>query len=347
MATNKHKRGGGNLEKIKPLTQHEWMQCNEFNRNLCNEFLENSTELSPKTIKSYTSNLKIWLNWVRLHCDDKRHVDIKSRDYLRFQNYLINLEHSSSDIKNKRAAISSLNNYIVVYYEDVYPTFRNFISRGIKSPEKSFVREKNPPTKAEMDMLFQKLEELEEWQKIAYLKFTFDTGCRRAEARQLLKSVVDSEPIVKTINVVNDEGLEEEKQSAYYITHKIRCKGKGKTGKVRTFKLNKGTMLALQKWLDVRGDDDCKYMFVTKHGGKINQVSESTFNQWSSGLFTKLLGRRFHPHILRESRATSLVVEDGKDIESARKLLGHESCETTQIYVVKDDEDDIDDLYIE
>ena len=68
----------------------------------------------------------------------------------------------------------------------------------------------------------------------------------------------------------------------------------------------------------------------------------------ASGLVTQLLGRRFHPHILREARATIGVVEDGKSAEAMQKLLGHESVETTMNhYIIKeDDEDEIDELFV-
>jgi integrase len=309
------------------------------------EFLDNSTELSPKSLKSYKSNLMIWFNWVRENLDNKKHIDIKSREYLRYQNWLVKLEHSSSDISNKRSAISTLNNYIMIYYEDLYPSFRNFINKGIKKPEKAFVHEKIPPTKAEMAMMVEKLEEQEQWQKIAYLKFTFETGCRREESRQILKSLVEAEPIVKNKKVKNEDGTEEEKEIKYYLTPKIRCKGKGRTGKIRRLKFSDYSMNALKKWIEVRGEDECEYMFVTKYGGKIKQVGETTFNQWATNTFAKLLGRRFHPHILREGRATSIVVEEGKPIEAAQKLLGHNSSETTKIYVISEDDDDDDELF--
>ena len=40
-----------------------------------------------------------------------------------------------------------------------------------------------------------------------------------------------------------------------------------------------------------------------------------------------------------------MVVEEGMDIKLAQKLLGHESSETTEIYVIRDDTDELDDLY--
>jgi site-specific recombinase XerD len=54
-----------------------------------------------------------------------------------------------------------------------------------------------------------------------------------------------------------------------------------------------------------------------------------------------------HPHLFRESRATNLVVHSGKDMETARKLLRHQSQETTKIYVIREDIDDADDAFID
>lgn len=333
------------MERLNEITEDEWSKCNEFNRNMMNEFLQSSTDLSPQSIKSYHSNLMIWFNWVRKNLDNKREVDIKSRDYLRYQNWLLSLDHSTADLHNKRSAISSLNNYIVVYYEDLYPTFHNFINKAIKMPASSFVHDKQPLTKAELADMINKLEKLGEWQKIAYIKFTYETGCRRGETRQILKDIINTKPIIKTKEVINEEGNEEQKEIKYYLTPKIRCKGKGKVGKVRKLKFSDYAMDAFKKWIAVRGDDDCEYMFITKFHGEIKQVSISTFNTWSKSLFTKLIGRRFHPHLLRESRATAIVVEDGKNIEVAQHLLGHNSSETTKIYVIKDDDDDDDELF--
>lgn len=338
------------MEKLKPITDKEWLLVNEFNRKLRDEFITNSVELSDDTLKAYKSNLAIWFNWVRENLNNKRHIDIKSIEFKRYQNWLTNLGHSSSDIYNKRAAISSLNNYILLYYEDEYPTFRQFINKGIKKPEKAFVHEKVPPTKEELQMMIEKLEESnikDKYMKIAYLKFTFETGCRRSETAQIRKDIIDAKPIVKTIQVKNEDGIEEEKEVKYYLTQKVRCKGRGKTGKIRQLKFSDYAMDAFKKWLEVRGEDDCEFMFVTRYDGQVKQVSKTTFNLWGKDVFTPILGRRFHPHILREARATSIVVEDGKNIEAAQKLLGHQDSSTTQIYVIRDDDDDdSDELFI-
>lgn len=338
------------MKKIPPITEEEWMLCNEFNRNLRDEFIENSIELSPKSLDSYRSNLQIWFNWIRKNCDNKKQIEIKSRDYLKFQNWLVNLGHSSADISNKRSAISSLNNYLLVYYEDEYKTFRNFISKAVKKPEPKLVNEKNPPTIAEMQTLCDALENSnikDKYMKIAWLKFSWETGCRRAESLQLLKSVINQQPITKTVKVKDEKGNVAEKEATYYMTHSIRCKGRGKTGKVRKFKFSDYAMDALKKWLEVRGEDECEFMFVVTSDHAIHQISPETFNQWCSGPFSKILGRRLHPHALRESRATSIVIEEGKSAEAAQRLLGHESVETTRKhYIICDaQEDEADELF--
>lgn len=339
------------MKRLSPVTEEQWLKCNEFNRNLRDEFISNSTELSPQSLKSYNSNLAIWFNWVRENLNNKKQTDIRSIEYLRYQNWLVNRGSSSSDVANKRAAISSLNNYILLYYEVEYPTFRNFINKGVKKPEKSFVNEKDPPTKEELQMMIDKLEVSnikDKYMKIAYLKYTFETGCRRGETLQLKKDIVNTKPIIKTTMVKNEDGIEEEKVVKFYLTDKTRCKGPGKTGKIRKLKMSDYSMDAIKKWLEVRGDDDCEYVFATRYGGQVGQVAPTTFNNWATDIFTKLLGRRFVPHCLRSARATSIVVEDGKDIKAAQKLLGHTSSTTTEIYIVKEDDDsESDELFID
>jgi len=322
------------------------MLCNEYNRKIVDEFLKNSTQLSKQTIKSYRSNLMIWFNYVKENLDNKPQTEIKSRDYMFYQNWLINLNHSSSDIKNKRAAVSSLNNYIVLFYSDIYPMFKNFIVRGMPQPEKSFVHEKKPPNKEEFNHLINELKKREEWQKVAWLMVSYTTGCRRAESRQLLKEIAGYDPIVKTKESINDDGKIEIRTSTFYLTHKVRCKGRGRKGSVRPLCFDVDTMVAIKKWIEVRGNDDCPYLFVAKNSVNTNQISESSLNSWCNGLFSDIVGRRIHPHIFRESRASVGVLEEGRDIKSISRLLGHKSEETTKIYIIGDTEDDdMDDLF--
>lgn len=63
-------------------------------------------------------------------------------------------------------------------------------------------------------------------------------------------------------------------------------------------------------------------------------------------MISPIVGRSLHPHSLRASRATQAVVEDGKDVEAVRQLLGHEDQSTTlNFYIVRQDDENIDDLF--
>lgn len=103
----------------------------------------------------------------------------------------------------------------------------------------------------------------------------------------------------------------------------------------------------IKKWLKVRGEDNCPFVFVTKTYNRdtdaynVEQVSETTFNNWCKYLFTKIIGRRIHPHLFRESRATNLVVYEHKSPEVAQKLLGHNDVSTTKNhYIIMDNSND-------
>lgn len=65
-----------------------------------------------------------------------------------------------------------------------------------------------------------------------------------------------------------------------------------------------------------------------------------------SAEISEIVGRRCTPHNFRRSRATNLVCHDHRSLETAQKLLGHESSETTQIYVIREDSDDADEAFI-
>lgn len=323
--------------KIEDVTEENWILVNPENRKITEEFLRESTQLSPQTLKQYNSALRIYFNWIRENANNKPFYQIKARDYLMYQNFLVRNNMSSSGIKFKRSAVSSLNNYVELYYAEEYKDFRQYITKAIATPPPTFVNEKNPLTLQEYDNLCSKLEEKNLWQILAYVKFSFATGARRGEVRQLLKEIVEYEP--KIISTENGD-------VKTYSTHPIRCKGKGFLGKVRKLQFDESAMESIKKWLSIRGDDDCKYVFALKSNGEYYQVGETTFNSWANNYIEPIIGRRFHPHLLRETRATTLVVEQGKDIKTAQKLLDHKSSTTTEIYVIRKDEEDADDAFL-
>ena len=327
-------------EKIVGFTDEEFKEkVNKANKELVNDFLKQS-HLSEKTLKQYKSALYIFCKWVHEECgEDEKIPELRPRHALRFQNFMIDSGLSSSGIKFKRSAVSSLFNFIEVYWSDEYPSCRNIYTKAIPSVENIKKKEKVPLTPDEITRLIDVLTERKDWQKIAYLRLTYITGCRREESRQFLKEIINHE------KVKDKDG----KQKKYYVTNKVRAKGRGREGKERRFKFNDEAMDAIKKWVEYRGtqvtNDDCPYLFVSKTKDGYKQVHPNTFNLWCED-FTEILdGKLVFPHLLRSSRATNAVLEDGVDVKAVQDMLGHKSSETTEIYIVREEEDLDDDLY--
>lgn len=338
-------------QKIPSITDEKWHQVNPFNRDMVQEFLDNKTELSIESKNAYSSTLKIFFYWVFENCQNKSFLEIKKKDFMRYLNWLTNRGLSESAIKLKKASVSSFCNYVIMMYEDEYPTFHSFVTADMKVRKTGYVHEKQPLTPEEYKYLCDELKNQKEWQKLAYLVFSYSTGCRRSEAAQLLKEVVEYTPKEKEIKILDEDGKEITAVSKSYQTHTIRCKGTSMVGKPRKLKFGQDCMDALKKWIEVRGEDDCPYMFVVITGGNskektktVKQVSKTTFNGWCTNLFSDIVGRRVHPHLTRESRATNIVVYEGKSAEVAQKLLGHNDVSTTKKhYIIVDDEEDASD----
>lgn len=185
---------GKNAKRSDEITDEMWQEVNEFNRNMVQEYLENQAELSIKSKKGYESGLRIFFYWVKDHLNNKSCLEIKKKEFVKYLNWLTNRGLSDSAIKFKKSCVSAFCNYIMMMYEEEYPTFRSFVTSEMKVVKTGNVYEKAPLTPDEYVFLCQELEKREEWQKLAYLTFSYSTGCRREEARQLLKEVVDYEP---------------------------------------------------------------------------------------------------------------------------------------------------------
>lgn len=322
--------------KEKPVTSEMWEKVNSYNRNFVEEFLMESTHLSAKSQVQYKSALYQFYYWVHETLNDKKINQIKKKDFLRYQNSLIRRGVSSNGIKMKRSAISSMNKYLINYYEDEedFMTFRNFVE-GVQNPTPNKVYNKIPLSKDELELIYKTLEEDEEWQIIAGLKVLYSSGCRRGEFLQLKKEIVNYEPLKdKDGNPTNT-----------YKTNPVRAKGKGEQGEIRPLLIDKEAIDAINKWLEVRGEDDCEYIFISKHDGKIQQLGITTPNYWFKEIISDIVGRRINVHLTRSTRATH-ALEDGSDIKAVARLLSHKQTSTTeQFYDLRDNEDDVFDMF--
>jgi site-specific recombinase XerD len=117
----------------------------------------------------------------------------------------------------------------------------------------------------------------------------------------------------------------------------IRCRGKGR--KERCTPLTRHTVSALRTWLKERQGCGADVVFPSRRGGPL---SRDAVERLVSKYATKgeqpcpsLKGKKVSPHVLRHTTAVELL-RAGVDRSVIALWLGHESVETTQMYLDAD-----------
>ena len=117
----------------------------------------------------------------------------------------------------------------------------------------------------------------------------------------------------------------------------LRCEGKGR--KERSTPLRRNTASLLERWLKQRrgsGDDP---LFPSIRGDKLSRDALEHLvrkhNRTAAASCPSLAGKRVSPHTLRHSTAMELL-QHGVDQTVIALWLGHESVETTQVYIHAD-----------
>jgi len=117
----------------------------------------------------------------------------------------------------------------------------------------------------------------------------------------------------------------------------VRCRGKGR--KERCTPLAKPTVAVLQAWIREQGRGDSKTLFPSSRGGSLSadgvQHLLARHVMKARKSCSSLRKKRVSPHVLRHAAAMELL-QAGVDRAVIALWLGHESVETTQIYLDAD-----------
>ena len=144
----------------------------------------------------------------------------------------------------------------------------------------------------------------------ALLTLAFQTGLRLSELTSLDRSAI-----------------------AFGPGAHVRCRGKGR--KDRSTPLTTGTAAVLRAWLKEPGPVT-EVLFPNARGGRLSadsvQYLVRKYTQVAAVRCTTLRGKRVSPHVLRHSAAMELLAA-GVDSSVIALWLGHESVNTTQIYL--------------
>ena len=117
----------------------------------------------------------------------------------------------------------------------------------------------------------------------------------------------------------------------------VRCQGKGR--KERCTPLAKPTVRVLAAWIKEQGQDGSKILFPSARGGSLSSDSVQYLATKYAAVARKncpsLSQKRVSPHVLRHTAAMELL-QAGVDRALIALWLGHESVETTQVYLDAD-----------
>ena len=144
----------------------------------------------------------------------------------------------------------------------------------------------------------------------ALLTLAFQTGLRLSELTSLDRSAITFGP------------------GAH-----VRCRGKGR--KDRSTPLTTGTAAVLRSWLK-EPEPATEVLFPNARGGRLSadsvQYLVRKYARVAAVRCPTLRGKRVSPHVLRHSAAMELLAA-GVDSSVIALWLGHESVNTTQIYL--------------
>jgi len=302
--------------RLPEVTDEMWQLVDKHHRDMVNEFIDSNAQLSPQSRSQYRSALRQWFYYVYSHLDNKPLYKISKRDFLKYMSYLQTRNMSSATLAFKKAAVSTMNNFIenVICEDDErYENFRNF-TKNLPQLAKNQVYNKVKITKQEYEYMRDKLLEDEDYLGAAWLATSFNAGSRRGETPQFKTEI---------LNYPIPEG------QTYIMSHPVRLKGKGVDGKVEEYMVNTEALKYMRLWVEKRGYDH-DYIFTVKHGGKIQRMSLGWANNFCINVLSPMLGRRINPHLFKSSCITYLL-ESGVDIALVSKFVAHHNDVSTTI----------------
>ena len=267
---------------------------NKENIGLMNEFLDylESVDRSEKTIYQYEKDLNIFFVWNLKNNNNKFFVDIKKRDFIKFQKTALNeYKWSPARIKRVKSCISSLSNYVESFLDDEFEDYRSVIKK-IESPVNEKVRDKSIIPDDKIELLLNTLTREKRYEQACAIAVAAYSGMRKAELLLMKDEYFDDNHIVY--------------DGAMYMTDKIRTKGRGKQGKQLNKYILIGAKPYIDNWINYKKDNglNSEWLFVFKENGTVHKRKSLDF--WNKHM-SEIIGMPFYWHSLRHYLTSRLI----------------------------------------
>jgi site-specific recombinase XerD len=275
-------------------------------------------QVSSHTIASYRDTFRLLLHYAQQHLGKAPSVltlpDLDTPFLGAFLDHLEQGRNNSARSRNVRlAAIHSFFRYVALHA----PEHSGLAQRVLAMPSKRYLRRPVDFLAPDEVAALLAAPDLNKWsgrRDRALLLLAVQTGLRASELLGLRCQDIELGP------------------GAH-----VRCQGKGR--KVRNTPLRKETIAVLRNWLQERQGKDSEPAFPTIKGTVLSHDAlQYLLNKHLAVArcrCTSLSGKRVTPHVLRHTLAMDLL-HHGVDRSVIALWLGHESVETTSIYLQAD-----------
>lgn len=264
------------------------------------EYLQFEKRYSPHTITSYKKDLEDFSHFF-LRTESSENLAKADKKIIR--NFIVELSENDISKRSINRKLSSLRSFYLFLLKigeiKVSPT------EGISSLK--FYPEKQIPISIEemTDLNERIFEQVHDVLEKCIMEVLYQTGMRKAEFCGLIFENVD------------------------LYGNELKVIGKG--NKERVIPISNELSELLKSYLEIRNPQTefKSYFFVNKKGKKLNEkFVYVVVNKYLSLITTK---EKKSPHILRHSFATH-VLDNGAEISKVKKILGHSSLASTQVY---------------
>lgn len=284
-------------------------------QNFFVDYLCTQKRASPETISSYRDTFKLLLNFIRekygIAPTSLKVAELDASKVLDFLDHVENVRKNSVRSRNLRlTAIRSFFRVVAMRNPESIFLASSILAIPSKRTDKRIV---SSLSRAEMEALLSApdLNELAGRRDHALLLTMYNSGARASEIISLKQS-----------------------QVSFGACSFLNLHGKGR--KKRTVPLWTGTSSVLQSWFAEISKWPTDLAFPSSSRKKLTRNGLDYILQRSvqrgAKLSPSLAMRSITPHMLRHTTATHLL-QSGVDISVIALWLGHESIETTHIYV--------------